>query len=929
MTTIEGIQTLRVRNTDQGTGRDGEPVGESPQPPGWTKREEGNEEAPATAGASMRQGENEGLMMNQTAKSVQECSGRDMADRILSELEAGTGREELRRMLIAAAGRAPHPPPSGGPAEEPTAPRVKSTEDDSQDLKALRKAARSAGELIHGEIEKYNQRVRELEDTLRLPFSPDTAMIAALVIIHAVSRTSGGNIRTRAALIKTWEHSMSPGSRERFVPTAPMAARLLRNIRGASSEQAVRIMTETAGQLTDPASVGELMQRLIPGRKKLAAYHTREASAILMARLAIPNPSSWPGQQAALYRMADYSCGTGTLLRAAAERVRELARNAGENPALMHRQMMEQGITAIDLLPASVAVAAAELDALEERPASHAGSTGGITLRYGPIPGTQGIRGRPPTGDGNTKTRAVGLGAMDLFRSNFLNRQDCSPTAREGQNSPGPVLRARSQNLVIMNPPFTKEAELPLPPVGSTPPTTGEEREILQSRMKQIRSITRGAANNGRAYDFAMLAHRMVATGGTIALLLQETALTGSGNAERGWPEFRRTLTQNYRDIRVVGITAFEEKDSTFSHDTRIPEVILIARKKRKSEKASRAASFINISRRPQDNDDAARISGIIQDILWNLQDAEPGKSREVGRHGMEITGVRADLPVDGGPWQGTRVVHQELNEDIGELWTRGNGRGSRRIPTTTLGEIARIGTDKAILDRRARRQAETLACRRADCMEIPALIKHQCDLQRMIETDTNGYALIHPDSPLRLSRLHINSWFRYNSQSPAACMTRDPSAGGKLWPTIGLENEITQKVIALWMNTTPGLRAHWRSATRTQHGMGCLSSRGLREIVVLDPKQLSTRQLEDMEELFEETRVVPMLPANEAWRDEARIELDRRMMEILDVTEQALEEMTRKRNLWCHEPTVVGRKGGVRHRQPDMEQLWEMVQTR
>lgn len=862
--------------------------------------------------------------MSGIGRALREGTGRSMAAAVLAELESGTGRAELRRMLAKASGGTPPPAlrerrtGSRGPAK--TAGRGKN----SRDLSVIEKAASTAGEMIHSDMEGYPRRIREMEDILRIPFSREAAETAALVLMNAVARTGGGRVRTRSEMMERWEAIVSGQGSERFIPVLPMASQLLRCIRGRESERGIHIIAQAARSLRNPAAAGELMQRLVPERKKLAAYHTRDSAAALMAQLAVPVHRDWSGSQALHYRIADYSCGTGTLLCAVVRRVRDLARAAGAEPARLHRRMMEQCITAADILPASVAIAATELDALEENPCEYAESTGGITLRHGPIPGTRTTRGRPARKSrGGPGPRAMGLGALDLLHSNSLKRQDARPIAREGSGREGPALNARSQSLVIMNPPFTKETEQPLAPVGNEAPPTERERQMAKERMREIRSITLGGPSNGQAYHFAMLAHRMVATGGTIALLLPETALTGSGNAGRGWPEFRRTLVRNYQDIRVVGITAFEQSDSALSHDTQISEVILLARKKRKGDYHRRTADFVTLSRRPRDGAEAARTGDIIRDMLWDLGDGDPGDTRQACPDGMEIRAIKARLPEDGSPWRETRVNGQHLNRGIEEFM-----RG--RIRSVPLGSIARVGPENTILGGWGRRIGERNELGRAgdggEVREVPAMIAHECEAQRAIEAEPNGSAAIGEDSPLRLSRLHINNNFRYNSQSTAACMTREPSVGSRFWPTIGLEEEAAQKALAVWMNTTPGLVAHWHSAVRTQHGMGYLSSRNMKDMMVLDPGALGAGQLEALGELFEEVKTLPLLPANEAWRDGTRIELDRRVMEILRAGESAIEDAARIRNQWCLEPTVVGRKGRVRHRQPDMERLRELA---
>ena len=136
-------------------------------------------------------------------------------------------------------------------------------------------------------------------------------------------------------------------------------------------------MTLASEQLKDPAGTGRILQKLARQRKQLAVYHTRPESAALMARLAIPEGLDWSDPKTVTkYRMADYSCGAGALLIAAYRRVRELHRQSGGSPREVHAAVLEDSITAVDVLPASVALAAAGLDALEPKPAQPGGGEG-------------------------------------------------------------------------------------------------------------------------------------------------------------------------------------------------------------------------------------------------------------------------------------------------------------------------------------------------------------------------------------------------------------------------------------------------------------------------------------------------------------------------------------------------------------------------
>ena len=52
------------------------------------------------------------------------------------------------------------------------------------------------------------------------------------------------------------------------------------------------------------------------------------------------------------------------------------------------------------------------------------------------------------------------------------------------------------------------------------------------------------------------------------------------------------------------------------------------------------------------------------------------------------------------------------------------------------------------------------------------------------------------------------------------------------------------------------------------------------------------------------------MLPANEAWRDAVRQELDQRLLiEVLGLDDKAVDQLGILRRQWCSEPTVTSTK--------------------
>ena len=83
-----------------------------------------------------------------------------------------------------------------------------------------------------------------------------------------------------------------------------------------------------------------------------------------------------------------------------------------------------------------------------------------------------------------------------------------------------------------------------------------------------------------------------------------------------------------------------------------------------------------------------------------------------------------------------------------------------------------------------------------------------------------------------------------------------------------------------------------------------------MRSMPTLDVTKLSPAQLARAEEIFEDMRDSQFLPANEAYRDSARKELDHRVLvDILGLPESVLEPLELLRLKWCSEPGVSGGK--------------------
>ena len=77
-----------------------------------------------------------------------------------------------------------------------------------------------------------------------------------------------------------------------------------------------------------------------------------------------------------------------------------------------------------------------------------------------------------------------------------------------------------------------------------------------------------------------------------------------------------------------------------------------------------------------------------------------------------------------------------------------------------------------------------------------------------------------------------------------------------------------------------------------------------------LDIRRLTPERLAVAVAIFDDMRDAEFLPANEAYRDDSRKELDRRVLtEMLGLPADILEPLDLLRLKWCSEPSVHGGK--------------------
>ncbi len=809
----------------------------------------------------------------------------------------------------------------------------------------LERGVQDAATVIRLATERAPDNRTRIEEYLRQPYGEQTVRMAATIIINALvfhQNIAGQSGIRSLEQIASESESDTPGRSRLLVEWRKIlginywaifkvAADLLVSVNPPrTAVNALQSMRETANRLIDTGVsrhsdlAGAVFQRLISDRKFLATFYTRPESAALLAHLAMPDDDDdrfADPEKVKDYRIADYACGTGALIHAAYRRLNRLHWRAGGDPAKLHAHMMENSLTACDVLPSAVHLTASTLSAAY--PTERYANSRTIVAEYG------------RTGRGEPGERgSVSIGSLDLLASNggmtpLIPMHAATQIAPAGETETWMEMPPHSQDLVIMNPPFTRS--------GSDWEGTDRESDSIkpfralstdldtQKEMAALeKKYAKGTCFHGYAGGsaFAALAHRMVKPGGTIALILPITSLQGAS-----WRKFRKMIADEYRDVIVITIAADHPLDQSFSADTGMAETMMIFRES--ASAPSRRGIFVSLNKRPNNEMEsleiARAISAAMRESNISLLENGPFGGNPV-LVGGEIVGEMIDAPLSvSDPWAAGgisdfAVLQTARHLARGTLWLPGvaSQDDAHPVPMATVEKICQVGiTDINIVGDGAQ-TAFTLIKPPSSAPTYPMLWNHNAkrETRMIVAPDSEGRVKRGRESRAgeiwrtRSRALH-NRDFRFNSQPLTAAYTERETIGGRAWKNLKFDDPRREIAHTLWANTTLGILCYWHHSTRQQVGRGIIPITALRTMPTLDVRALSDAQLDAAESIFADLRAADFLPANEAYRDQTRQTLDARVLtEMLALPPEILEPLALLRLKWCSEPSVHGGKG-------------------
>lgn len=674
------------------------------------------------------------------------------------------------------------------------------------------------------------------------------------------------------------------------------------------------LLCEAAKELVDTGLAqmheltGMVFQKLIIDRKYLKANYTLPESAALLSALVLPEL-----RKGKLPKVADFACGTGALLNGVYQRALALHEQAGGNGKDVHKQMLEKNIGGADVLPNATHLTFAALASTYSD--IKLGGTRVLTAPYGLL-----------------DSGYYAVGSLEL-----LNDQSPLPTLDEAKaerigGEKGEVVDFQNAfphsewHIVIQNPPFTKpNADANASDNkglfrGHDRPEDDAEAMRLAVASKD-RHVSKGAGMAGLGAYFVDLADKKLKRGGTMGFILPATILAGTS-----MQKVRDVWATEYHNVTVVTIAQADASKCAFSADTDMAECMVIATKGIGANTGR--GKFVCLNHRPESLLEALEIANRINRSQSVRRMEDSPNSGDTLKIGDDEIGQVLECPLNVGEgWSATRTKAMELIQTGHHLI---NGKlniaaelKAIDIPMCRVDDLATVSMSHLHVYGAGKQGTFDMAEGCSDTDDYPCLWKVNSPVQRTMEALPDYHGVLRPGREAKLqqllarnSRAHYNVNLRFNASSAVAIFTERPSIGVRSFSNVAFEDPRYEYPFMLWSNSTLGLLCHWMHAGKQQPGRGMLALTTLGTLPTLDVTALTEAQIVEAEAIFNAFKHEKLLPFNECYRvkqkkhDPTRAELDRRVLELLGITDPATHDaMKTLRMKLSREPSIQGTK--------------------
>ncbi len=643
-------------------------------------------------------------------------------------------------------------------------------------------------------------------------------------------------------------------------------------IRGPSYDfnwrKAVEIVAQAARDLIGDLAggrhdvMGRIFHRVLDTARYDGSYYTGTAGAALLATLAVlPEDRDW-GDLDALrdYIVIDPAGGTGTLPIAAAERIRDLALNAGASDVdELSRLLVENVLHVYDINLTATHMAATTMGLMSP-------STQFRNMNVHRVP-----LAPPKSESGNGKTSPAYVGSLEWLDGNppLVAWPDPARPAQIDTQESHPLPEA---DLFIMNPPFTRNSL-------RFDQFTPEEEDAIKTREAELLRDT-AAHLSGGSNAFMVLAHRYVKPNGRIAAVLPLVAAQApSGD------RIRKLLGNDMHIEYVVAIK--DPQDVAFSENTGIDEMIVVAIKR--IPNPGDTTKFVKMLRNPKT---AAQGYAIGEAILRGDEHAD-----------YDIT-EWPQSRMAAGDWFPTQFVRTECVEFFQNL------KSDQWFPTARDKYVGNLGpSGRRIRD----------AFTRVNTSQIRyAIWDHKTDVQTTMAAvpASYSYVIAKPGKESladryweRRANVLLPARLGVSITKATAVYSDNRTVGSAFVPYRPIAGDHSQervnKACVAYLNSSVGVVALLAVTSNRMIVYPNWSISDMRQLTFPFWERLTAAQIERLASAYDELAHTPMLPMREMLRCDVRKRLDAEVAAALGIPGEAVELL---RVVLASEPAVTGR---------------------
>ena len=665
-----------------------------------------------------------------------------------------------------------------------------------------------------------------------------------------------------------------------YVPIFQLAERVLDELpSGGSSVFAVKALLAEAQSICRQQAalrhdlMGRIYHWLLHEAKYLGTYYTSTTAATLLLKLVFSlkwNSDFSSPFELANFKIADFACGTGTLLMAGAQALTDIHIRSRidkglsiseKDIAILHQTLMQNIMHGYDVLPTAVHLTASTLALLAPEVAFRH-----MNLFVMPL----GLDHKTPR-----------LGSLDFLLGSVVKTQfalddtqldsvQTSVTRTTFSNAKVPEL-----DLCVMNPPFVRSGGGNLL-FGSFP----NDRSILQKELSSLAKTVNVSSASGLGAMFVPLARKHVKRGGRIAFVLPAALTSGES-----WSAVRNIISQDFH-LEIV-ISSHDAKHPNFSENTNLSEVLFIARRLKEEERPG-STYYINLRRNPKTIHEALNTASLASEAI-NCLNFQNGKTKTL-KVNTKVIGEVACFPAPKltNNWTNAIFAQCELMKFHWALdhLQRLDTPDSSRTVELNLCELRDLGDigfhrrdilDAFEVDLSSSKWSQYKAFWNHDAKKVKTLnqVANATLIARSVPLPKRK--LKNPDAIwTKASRIQLVSRLWPVTHRLTAVMCKEQVVGNTWWSLD--ESSLSEdqiKTLLLWLNSTIGIISIFGRRAITRSAFKAVNKPAWLSMPVLNVKKLSKIKLKKLSQVYDEFANTELVSISRLDSDCTRIKID------------------------------------------------------